>query len=225
MTEPGVWIALVALGAVVTLDVTSVGQFMISRPLVSGILAGAALGDAQAGLVVGGVLEAAHLGGLPVGGARLPDPGPAAVPGVAAAVAIGGAAGLAAGALLGAVWSLLGGATVPLQRRWNGAITRPIDEGRSSARGLALRHWACIALDGMRGAVLTAAGLLVAALLEREVDAAWWRLGGAETVALLLLPGALTSGALLRAWAFPRRRALLFLLGAAGGIVIATALR
>ncbi|MEX1256080.1 MAG: PTS sugar transporter subunit IIC [Gemmatimonadota bacterium] len=224
MLEPSSWLLLVAVGVAAALDTTSVGQIMISRPLVSGTLAGWVLGDPQTGLLLGGVLEAVHLGGLPMGGARLPEPGPAAIPGVVVAVSLGGSPGLAAGAALGTVWGLLGGGSISLLRRANGRITRPVDEGRSDYRALSLRHWACIALDGTRGAVLTAVGIGMGTALSTRLGGAWWPLGTPDTVALLLLPGALAGGALLRSWSFPRRRALFFLIGALGGVALAVIL-
>ncbi len=45
------------LGGVLAVDGTSVGQFMVSRPLVAGVLAGWLLGDPMSGLWVGGILE------------------------------------------------------------------------------------------------------------------------------------------------------------------------
>ena len=53
---------LVLLGGVLALDATSVGQFMFSRPLVAGALAGWVVGDAALGLSVGVVLELYLLG-------------------------------------------------------------------------------------------------------------------------------------------------------------------
>jgi mannose/fructose/N-acetylgalactosamine-specific phosphotransferase system component IIC len=224
MSDPLSFVLLIALGTAAALDATSVGQIMISRPIVTGTLAGFLLGDPELGLLLGAILEAAHLGGLPVGGARLPEPGPAAVPAVFLAAAMGGAAGLVAGATLGMLGSLVGGASVSLQRRVNGLIMGPANQGQTSFRGLSLRHWACIGLDGLRGALLTATGLGLAILLSTRIGSAWWRLSLPESIALLLLPGALSGGALLRAWAFPRRRAVLFFLGALGGVVLAVTL-
>jgi mannose/fructose/N-acetylgalactosamine-specific phosphotransferase system component IIC len=221
MVEPAVWMLLVLLGVATSLDTTSVGQVMISRPIVSGTIAGWILGDPSTGLLLGGVLEAAHLGGLPVGGARLPDPGPAAIPAVVAASGIGGPGGLAFGVGLGVIWGLLGGASIPVQRRLNGAIIRGVEEGRTSYRELAARHWACVCADGLRGGILTASGIWFAVWVTQSGWADRWSLGAFETTALLLLPGALAGGALLRAWSFPRKRAGLFFLAALGGLALA----
>ena len=51
-------LALVALlGGVLALDGTSVGQFMLSRPVVAGALTGWMLGDPALGLLIGTLLE------------------------------------------------------------------------------------------------------------------------------------------------------------------------
>jgi len=204
---------------------------MVSRPLVSGTLAGWILGDPVTGLVVGGILEAAHLGELPAGGTRLPEPGPAAVPAVAAALHLGGAGGIAAGLALGAGWSLLGGVTVIGQRRLNGRITRGIEENGTSARSVAVRHWGCIALDALRGTLLTGAGLVMASAGSTWLSTTEGGRAGAAPVGLgpsvllpfLLLPGALAAGALLRSWSPTLRRTVLFVAGLVAGVLIAGA--
>ena len=73
------------------LDATSLGQFMISRPLVGGAITGWLLGDPVLGLEVGAVLELFHIAGLPAGGSRVPEAGPASVAAVAVAASSGGA--------------------------------------------------------------------------------------------------------------------------------------
>lgn len=239
MSDPGTLALLLLLGTWAALDGTAVAQVMISRPLVSGTLAGWILGDPVTGLIVGGILEAAHLGELPAGGSRLPEPGPAAVPAVAAAVQLGGPGGIAAGLALGAALSLLGGATVIGQRRLNGRMTLGIEEKGAAARTVAIRHWGCIALDALRGCLVTGGGLVLAAAVVawignspggvREFDpgGGGWPGGGLGAgefgpgvlLPVLLLPGALAAGALLRGWSPSLRRAAFFVAGVVGGVV------
>jgi len=76
---------LVLWGTLVALDLVSVPQAMLSRPLVAGTVAGWILGDVEAGLRVGVVLELFALDVLPIGAVRYPDYGPATVVGVALA--------------------------------------------------------------------------------------------------------------------------------------------
>ncbi|HET6340642.1 MAG TPA: PTS sugar transporter subunit IIC, partial [Gemmatimonadota bacterium] len=75
------WLLLGALGALVFLDAWPVGQTMLSRPIVAGPLAGAILGAPAEGVFWGAVFEAVYLGVLPVGAARYPDAGLAALVG------------------------------------------------------------------------------------------------------------------------------------------------
>ena len=79
-------LALIALvGGVLALDATSVGQFMLSRPLVAGALTGWMLGDPALGLLIGTVLELYLLVSFPSGGARFPEGTTATVVAVATA--------------------------------------------------------------------------------------------------------------------------------------------
>lgn len=217
--EPLVLVWLVVLGAWSALDGSSFGQVLVSRPLVSGVLTGFLLGEPVTGLLVGAILEAVHLVDFPVGAVRLPEPGPGAVPAVAAAGLLGGAGGLAVGVGLGALMARLAGYTVIRQRHLNERIIAPLLDGRASPRDVAVRHWLCVLTDGVRGAVLTAAGLAVAISIPPPV-VAWWPLETRATVLLLFLPAALAGGALLRRWtrASPGRVALA--VGLASGVLV-----
>jgi hypothetical protein len=81
MIEPLSVLLLLLLGGWAALDGTAAGQFMISRPLVTGVLAGMLLGDPLTGLLTGAILELLHLGALPVGGCPPPGAGPGHGPG------------------------------------------------------------------------------------------------------------------------------------------------
>lgn len=211
---------LVLLGAWSALDTTSVGQFMLSRPLVSGTLAGWILGDPASGLLVGALLEGLDLGGVPAGGARLPEFGPGAVPAAFAAIALGGPGGLASGLALGVLWSLLGRATMDIQRRANGMLMAGAEHGAFVPRVLALRHWICVGLDGLRGAVLAGLGILAVSVLPAGLSELW-PLGRAGTAALLLLPAALAAGSHLRSLRTPLSRGALLVVGVLSGSALA----
>lgn len=88
MDEPYRLLLLLGWGTLVGLDLVSVPQAMIARPLVAGTVAGWIAGDLQSGLYAGVLLELFALDVLPVGASRYPDYGPATV----------GAAAFAAGA-------------------------------------------------------------------------------------------------------------------------------
>ena len=69
------------LGGVLGLDVVSFPQAMISRPLVAATAAGALIGQAASGLLVGAALELIALETLPFGAAKYPEWGSAATVG------------------------------------------------------------------------------------------------------------------------------------------------
>src|SRR5207247_11006593 len=69
-------IALVVWGTLVGVDLVSLPQMMIARPLVAGTVAGAILGDIPTGLKLGVVFELLQYDILPVGAVRYPEYGP-----------------------------------------------------------------------------------------------------------------------------------------------------
>ena len=69
------------LGGLLGLDVVSFPQAMVSRPLVAATLAGALVGDAFSGMLIGAALELIALETLPFGAAKYPEWGSAATVG------------------------------------------------------------------------------------------------------------------------------------------------
>ncbi len=187
---------LVLLGGLVALDSTSFGQFMLSRPIVAGALAGAVLGDPVTGLLVGAFLDLFILPVLPVGGARFHEGGPSAVVASAVAVSGGGPGAWVLGLVAGLLWSVLGGMSVRGLRRWNGRLAPdPNDRSLTEAR-IVRRHLLAMGADFTRGIGLTAIGFAV--WLPWAVHAAAaWPLGAMETVALAALASAVPLGMLL----------------------------
>src|ERR1043165_7532753 len=112
-------IALIAWGTLVGVDLVSLPQIMIARPLVAGTVAGAILGDIPTGLKLGVIFDLLQYDILPVGAVRYPEYGPATVAAVATAHASAGVLGLGLGALVGLVTGLIGGITINLLRRVN----------------------------------------------------------------------------------------------------------
>lgn len=109
---------LVLWGVVTGVDLVSFLQAMVARPLVAASVAGAILGDPGGGVLVGMVLELFALEVLPVGGARYPDYGPAAV--AASVVAAGGGwEMLGLGVVVGLGVAQVGEGTVVVLRRIN----------------------------------------------------------------------------------------------------------
>ena len=159
---------LLAWGTLVGMDLVSVPQMMIARPLVAGAVAGAMLGDLSTGLQLGVMFELFQYDILPVGAVRYPEFGPATVAAVSAAHAVPGGVllGLGLGTLVGLLVGLLGGVSLHLLRRLNArAVHRVITRLEAGdARALLRLHLGSIARDGARALLVTAAGLALAAL-------------------------------------------------------------
>ena len=211
-------LSLAFLGGLLALDATSVGQFMVSRPLVSGTLAGWWLGDPALGLEIGAILELFHLAGVPAGGSRVPESGPASVVAVAVAMSFGGLAGLALGLVAGLAVSEIGGMTVELQRHMVSRLFDRIDAGSATARKLTAVHRSSVLLDFVRGAVVTAVGLVVGSWLSGLL-ASRWLLPYETTVALILVGASVHLGALLKGFGGWKSRRVVFLVGLVAGIV------
>jgi PTS system mannose-specific IIC component len=151
---------LALLGGVLGLDVVCFPQMMFSRPLVAATLAGAFVGDATMGIIVGVTLELFALATLPFGASRYPEWGSAAVVGGAIAGAMHteavGTLTVAVLAALATAW--IGGITLVRLRLWNAWLARrrrpALDAGsRGAVIGLQL---AGLTGDFVRAALLTA---------------------------------------------------------------------
>jgi len=168
---PHVVIALLLWGTLVGLDLVSVPQAMISRPLVAGSVAGWLAGDVEAGLRIGVLFELFALDVLPVGAARYPDYGPATVGAVALGIGAPWELGLGVSAGLGLLLAVLGGWSLQIVRRWNArAIQRraaALAAGESSAIRR-LQYWGVLR-DALRGFLLTLTGLVLAATIHQSV--------------------------------------------------------
>ncbi len=216
----GTVLLLLAWGTLTGVDLVSVPQAMLSRPLVAGTVAGALLGDVDAGLRVGAVLELFALDVLPVGAVRYPDYGPASVG--AAAISAGApwelSLGLAVG--VGILLATVGGWSLLALRRLNAAAVQRHTAALRSGEPRIIRrlHYAALARDAARSAVLSALALGGAGLVLR-----WVRLDRETAVALTIAAigaGAASAlgGALRGAGAGSRRRWLT--VGGALGTII-----
>ena len=200
MTELGVEhaLALVLWGTLVGLDLVSVPQAMLSRPLVAGAVAGFLAGDVTAGLRVGVLFELFALDVLPIGAVRYPDYGPATVAAVALAAGAPWELGLGLSAALGLVMAMVGGWTLQLVRRSNARAIQHRAAALAAGQSSAIRRlqYGGLARDAARAAALTLAGLVLAWALAR-----WVRLDRPTAVALTLVSvgsalGAVVNGAL-----------------------------
>lgn len=155
---------LALLGAVLGLDVVCFPQAQISRPIVAATLAGAMLGHAGQGLIIGVALELIALETLPFGASRYPEWASASVvAGVLFAeqeTAQAGAMTVAVVAALATAW--VGGGSMVAVRKLNGRWTRQrlaaIDRGeRRAVIGLQVTG---MTVDLARGFLLTLVGIL-----------------------------------------------------------------
>ncbi|HKJ03067.1 MAG TPA: PTS sugar transporter subunit IIC [Longimicrobiales bacterium] len=207
-------IALV--GGVLALDGTSLGQFMVSRPLVAGVLTGWVLGDPALGLLVGAILELYLLVSFPSGGARFPEGATATVVAVAVAAAAGSPGGVPLGVAAGLIWGQVGGWSISWLRRANGRFV-PEPDAENPERLMAA-HIGAMVLDLARGTLVT----LVGAASGRwavQFFAGAWPLDSTDSAGLLLVGGAVSAGIFLRDLGGFRRRKFLLAAGVALGLL------
>ncbi|PYP41164.1 MAG: hypothetical protein DMD48_01035 [Gemmatimonadetes bacterium] len=189
-------IALLVWGTLVGVDLVSLPQMMIARPLVAGTIAGAILGDIPTGLKLGVVFELLQYDILPVGAVRYPEYGPATVAAVATAHASSGVLGLGLGAVVGLVTGLLGGVTINVLRRVNSRIVHAaaltLESGDPEA--LVRLHVGGLLRDALRAALVTSVGLLLA-WLARPLLGVVLSERGAVLLAVAAVATALAAGA------------------------------
>jgi PTS system mannose-specific IIC component len=215
-------VALLLWGTVVGLDLVSVPQGLLSRPLVAATVAGWMVGDVDAGIRVGALLELFALDVLPVGASRYPEYGPAAVGGAVVASYFPPMAGTGIGVLLGLAVALLSGWTLEWLRHANARHVHRMASVLNTGSPAAIRRlqWAGIGRDVIRSAGLTALALLLASVIIATV----WDVSDVPPALTPVLVGvglaAALSGA-LRTAGQGRRRAWLGVGMATGLIAIA----
>ena len=163
----GVFGWLLLWGTWVGLDLVSVGQIMIARPLVAGTVAGMIAGDPVAGMTVGIVLELFAFEVLPVGATKYPDYGLGAVAGAAAAADAPAILGTGVGVAVGLLVAYVGGKAI---HRVRIQIARDVERhsaqleagDRSAVVGI---HFRGLARDAVRSVLVVGMGLLVVALI------------------------------------------------------------
>ena len=175
MSTPLLLIGLLLLwGTIVGLDVVTVPQSMVSRPLVAGAITGILVGLVQphlfqippviTGLLVGAVLELYALDVLPVGASRYPDYGPATVAATYAALGWRPEVGLGPSVGIGLLIAVLGGWAMQAVRRANAAAIQRRAAALSAGESDAIRalQWGGIRRDIVRSAGVTLTGLMLA---------------------------------------------------------------
>ena len=169
--SPHVVLPLLFWGTLVGLDLVSVPQAMISRPLVAGTVAGALAGDTEAGLRIGVLFELFALDVLPVGAVRYPDYGPATVGAVALGVGTPWELGLGISAAFGLILAILGGWSLQVVRRWNARAIQSRAAALAAGESSAIRwlQYGGILRDALRGFTLTLAGLVLASTISDSI--------------------------------------------------------
>jgi mannose/fructose/N-acetylgalactosamine-specific phosphotransferase system component IIC len=190
------YLALALIGGLLGLDTVSCAQTMISRPIVAAPLAGLLLGDPASGMYAGVLLEIVSLYQLPIGAHLGWDTGPAAVAAAAlAAGSGGGSVALLMGAGFGALVGWVGSWTVHVMRRASARFAARADRDPMTPGSLTVRHFAAMAVDFFRAAILTLAALVAVTWLTSGVgEAAAAASGAAATVALVCASLALGVG-------------------------------
>ena len=212
------------LGGVLGLDTVSFPQAMLSRPIVGATLAGAFLGDAGAGLVVGATLELFAIDTLPFGASRYPEWGSA---GVICGVLFGRADPFIAGRLTTAVLAALvvawvGGWSMVQVRKLNAHwARRRHDLVASGARRTVIGlQVAGLGADLLRGVLLTAAALVVLAPVQLAA-LEQWAAGAAGSRAMVVgVAGAVSLGAAYKLFHAVPGFSWHFLAGLAGGLAL-----
>lgn len=201
------------LGGLLALDATSVGQFMVSRPLVAGALTGWLVGEPALGIAIGAILELYLLVSYPTGGSRFPEGATATVVAVASAGAGSGGA-LAVAVAAGLIWGQIAGTSITWLRQLNGRLVPDREHGVLTTGGLAAAHLGAVLLDFVRGVAVTAVGVLATQALVAGLGASW-PISRDATIGLLLVGGSVSIGILLRDLGGVRRRAAAFAAGLA----------
>jgi mannose/fructose/N-acetylgalactosamine-specific phosphotransferase system component IIC len=159
-------LALLVWGTLVGLDLVSVPQIMIARPLVAGAGAGLLLGDLGTGLLIGLLFELFQYDILPVGAVRYPEYGPASIAAVTVATGVPDQAvlGLGLASVVGLLTALAGGLSLHQLRRLNARVVHAAGPRLESGDPAVLvrLHLAAIGRDAMRAALVTGLGLALA---------------------------------------------------------------
>lgn len=189
------------LGGILGLDVVCFPQMMISRPLVGATVAGAFVGDATTGLMVGVTLELIALATLPFGASRYPEWGSAAVVGgaIAAALRVSPAGTITIGVLATLATAWVGGWTLVKLRQWNAWLARrkrgALEAGaRGTVVGLQLIG---LTSDLLRAMALTAVAYALLFPVARPTVALW---SFSQTLSRAVTVGAACAVAAAAAW-------------------------
>jgi PTS system mannose-specific IIC component len=212
------------LGAVLGMDVVTFPQAMISRPIVAATVAGAFIGNAPAGLVMGAVLELLALEMLPFGASRYPDWGTASVVGGSLYGAQHGdpRGALAACLFAALVTALLSGKSLVWLRRLiaSRASRERIELEQGSRKAVIGLQLYGLTSDLIRGFCVTLVMMLIFSPLMRAIVGSWGTDERYSRAAVVAIVAAVSAGAIWKVFHSVARARLLFLAGLAVGAVV-----
>ena len=212
------------LGGFLGMDVVTFPQAMISRPIVAATVAGAFVGNATAGLVMGAVLELLALEMLPFGASRYPEWGSASVVGGALfAVQPGSPAGALAASLFAAlVTAMLSGRSMVWLRRLNASLATREHDALESGSGKAVTSLQLFGLtaDLVRGFTVTFVAMLIFSPLIRSIVASWGTDSRYSRAIVVAIVAAVSAGAIWKIFHLVPRARLLFIAGLAIGAYV-----
>src|SRR4051812_19160393 len=200
---------------------------MIARPIVSSTLSGAFIGHAEAGLLIGVVLELIALDTLPFGASRYPEWGSAGVVGGALfAAQTPGSPGALPASLLAALLtaSISAWSMVVLRRVIAARLQRSRDDIEAGSRNALLSlHLGGMSLDLARGAIVTTLAMLIFSPLVRAIVAVWGSESAPSRAVVVIVAAIVAGGALWEVFHSIRHVIWFFLAGlAASTLILAT---
>ena len=220
MPSPVEIVGTLAWGTVVGLDLVSVPQGLLSRPLVAATVTGLLVGNITGGLMAGMVLELYALDVLPIGASRYPDYSVAAVAGGVAGALVTPTLAVGVAGLIGLPMAAVGGWTLQTLRRRNALSVRRRLERVAAGDGRAI--WE-LQRNGMLRDALRSFGLAVIgsglAIVVTRVP--WDEFANARVLSWAVLAGGIAAalgGAVRSAGSGARRRWLA--VGLATGTIV-----
>jgi PTS system mannose-specific IIC component len=213
-------VLVILWGVIVALDLASVPQGLLSRPLVAATVAGALAGAVELGLLVGAALELYALDVMPVGASRYPDFGAAAVPATIAATQAPVGLEIGVAGVIGLPLAVAGGWGLHLIRRRSAVAIaqRRALVAAGDARAIWELQRGGLLRDAARGLVITLVGLAMIPVVRQlplGSSEHGWLLSAAVVAGGL---AAATAGAMRRGGAGARRRWLG--VGVATGLIV-----
>jgi PTS system mannose-specific IIC component len=220
-------VPIALLGGVLGMDVVTFPQAMISRPIVAATVAGAFVGNPEAGLMMGAMLELLALEMLPFGASRYPEWGSASVAGGALfASDIGSRPGALTVALVAAlVTAMVSGASMVWLRRLNASLAAKCRDALAHGSSDAVIKLQLFGLtaDLMRGLLVTLASLIIFTPVIPRVVSMWGTDARYSRAAVVAVVAAVSAGAIWKIFHSVPRARLLFLSGLLIGAVLMVA--